>query len=232
MWAYVHTFPEGYRPQPKVTFSQGAVVTLTKNGSDKSEKITSITVESGTIDLLNVHAAGAGGQTLPAEAMMTVPPAGAIVASSIKVGNGAVPIQVLAPEVLLSNTHETARFGVEGVPLALKAGVQVRTKDVAERFAPSAFNPAHTRLIARSDKAKPMAVNMYSAWWSFVVCVLVTIGVSLVTKPKPDAELANLVMGLTPLPTQDLPWYRKPVFWAGVVAVVLVAINVIFWQTP
>jgi SSS family solute:Na+ symporter len=75
-----------------------------------------------------------------------------------------------------------------------------------------------------------MAVNMYSGWWSLVVCVLVTVGVSLFTRPKPDAELRNLVYGLTPRPDEGpCPWYEKPAFWAAVVAAVLVAVNVVFW---
>jgi len=75
-----------------------------------------------------------------------------------------------------------------------------------------------------------MAVNMYSAWWSLVVCLFVTVLVSLFTKPKPDAELKDLVYGLTPLPDEGpCPWYRRPVLWATVVGLVLVGINVIFW---
>jgi SSS family solute:Na+ symporter len=60
--------------------------------------------------------------------------------------------------------------------------------------------------------------------------VLVTVFVSLFTKPKPDSELTNLVMGLTPIP--DLgpcPWYENPKLWAAGIMGVLIAINVIFW---
>jgi SSS family solute:Na+ symporter len=58
----------------------------------------------------------------------------------------------------------------------------------------------------------------------------VTVAVSYVTKPKPDAELAGLVMGLTEIPSVgDLPFYEKPLFWAGVVAAVFVVLNIIFW---
>ena len=75
-----------------------------------------------------------------------------------------------------------------------------------------------------------MAVNMYSAIWTLLACLAVAIGVSLVTKPKPDAELKNLVMGLTPRPDEGpCPWYERPMLWATVVFVVLVAINVVFW---
>ena len=75
-----------------------------------------------------------------------------------------------------------------------------------------------------------MAVNMYSAFWSLIVCLSVTILVSLFTKPKPDAELKNLVMGLTVMPDEGpCPWYHNPKLWAAVVFVALVVINIIFW---
>ena len=99
-----------------------------------------------------------------------------------------------------------------------------------QTFNPAEFNPDHTRYIARSEKAKPMAVNMYSGFWTLVVCVAVLIGVSLFTEPKPEGELTNLVMGLTPLPDDGpCPWYYHPYLWASLVGVALVAINIIFW---
>ena len=71
---------------------------------------------------------------------------------------------------------------------------------------------------------------MYQALWSFLVCVTVTVVVSYATKPKTDAELVGLVRGLTEMPSVgNLPFYQKPVFWACVVAVVFVALNLIFW---
>jgi Na+/proline symporter len=219
MWAYVHTFPDGYRPQPKVTLSRGAVVTLEKQSNGKTEAITKITVQSGTVDLVNVPVAATGGLN----GAITLP-------ASIQEKSGEVKVQILAPEVVLSDSRQTTKFGVEGVAATLQAGVQVRAKTISEKFAPAAFNPAHARLIARSEKAKPMAVNMYSGWWSLVVCVVVTVLVSLFTKPKPDAELKNLVMGLTPLPDEGpCPWHKQPLLWAAVITVVLVAVNIIFW---
>ena len=71
---------------------------------------------------------------------------------------------------------------------------------------------------------------MYQALWSFLVCVVVTVTVSLATKPVPDSELTGLVYGLTKVPSVgDLPLYQKPLFWASVMAVVFVALNIIFW---
>jgi solute:Na+ symporter, SSS family len=145
-------------------------------------------------------------------------------------GSAGMPVQVLAPAVTLSGSGESDRFGVEGVPVVLERGVTLRSTIISETFAPAAFNPDHTRYVARSPKAKPMAVNMYSGWWSLVVCVLVTVGVSLFTRPKPESELRNLVYGLTPRPEEGpYRWYERPALWATVVAVVLVAINVVFW---
>jgi SSS family solute:Na+ symporter len=92
------------------------------------------------------------------------------------------------------------------------------------------IDPEVLHYVALSAKAKPMAQDMFQALWSFVICVVVTVLVSLVTKPKPDAELEGLVYGLTPIPSvAGLPLYQKPIFWAGVVTVVFVGLNVIFW---
>jgi SSS family solute:Na+ symporter len=91
-------------------------------------------------------------------------------------------------------------------------------------------DPAALRYVALSPNAKGLAQDMFQALWSFLVCVVVTVAVSYMTKPKPDAELAGLVMGLTDIPSVgDLPFYEKPLFWAGVVAVVFVVLNIIFW---
>ena len=50
--------------------------------------------------------------------------------------------------------------------------------------------------ISRSRRdAKDMAENMYRALWSWIICVVVTVVVSLVTTPKPEAELVGLVYG-------------------------------------
>jgi SSS family solute:Na+ symporter len=92
------------------------------------------------------------------------------------------------------------------------------------------MDPSALAIVALSPHAKDMAENMYRGLWSLIICVTVTVVVSMVTKPKPDAELANLVYGLTPLPSEGVyPWYQRPGFWAGVVAAVLIAINIIFW---
>ncbi|MGA8029877.1 MAG: hypothetical protein WB992_22260, partial [Bryobacteraceae bacterium] len=53
--------------------------------------------------------------------------------------------------------------------------------------------------VALSPDAKGLAQDMYQALWSFIVCVVVTVAVSLATKPLPDGQLTGLVYGLTRL---------------------------------
>jgi SSS family solute:Na+ symporter len=92
------------------------------------------------------------------------------------------------------------------------------------------IDPSALRYVALSTHARDMAENMYRALWSWVVCVVVTVGVSLVTKPKPDSELAGLVYGATEIPSdRQMPFYRRPIFWAAVVAVLFVTLNFLFW---
>jgi SSS family solute:Na+ symporter len=75
-----------------------------------------------------------------------------------------------------------------------------------------------------------MAENMYRALWSCLLCALVTVVVSLVTKPKPDSMLVGLVRSCTILPSeQHLRLTQRPIFWACIVFVVFVVLNIIFW---
>ena len=92
------------------------------------------------------------------------------------------------------------------------------------------FDPSALRYIAVSPHAKEMAENMYRALWSWIICVLVTVVVSAVTKPKPVHELKGLVYGATEIPSEGaVPLIQRPLFWATVVIVVFVALNIIFW---
>jgi len=92
------------------------------------------------------------------------------------------------------------------------------------------FNPAALKYVALSPDAKTMAEDMYRALWSWLVCVIVTVVVSVMTQARPEAELKGLVYGATTLPEErDDHWYQKPIVWAGVIAVVFVGLNIIFW---
>ncbi len=124
-----------------------------------------------------------------------------------------IAVRLLAPDVVLSGTNQPDKFGIEAVPVVLKPEVKIEPVEVRQTFNPAEFNPEHTKYIARSEKAKPMAVNMYSAFWTLLVCVAVLIGVSFFTEPKPDGELENLVMGLTKIPGRwPLPLVQAPLF--------------------
>jgi len=91
-------------------------------------------------------------------------------------------------------------------------------------------DPAALRYVALSPHARDMAENMYRALWSWLVCVLVTVVVSMVTTPKPESELKGLVYGVTEIPSESfVPVYQRPWFWAVVVSVLFVIANVAFW---
>jgi solute:Na+ symporter, SSS family len=92
------------------------------------------------------------------------------------------------------------------------------------------LDPSALSYVAFSPNAKDMAENMYRALWSWVICVVITVLVSLLTKPKPESELEGLVYGATAIPRETgLAFYQKPLFWATVVALVFFVLNLIFW---
>jgi solute:Na+ symporter, SSS family len=70
---------------------------------------------------------------------------------------------------------------------------------------------------------------------AFVVDVLVSVAVTLVTRPKPEKELVGLVYSLTPKrdfhdPDEPEPaWYQKPTTLAGIGLVAVIILNVLFW---
>ncbi|MDZ4802403.1 MAG: sodium:solute symporter family protein [Bryobacteraceae bacterium] len=92
------------------------------------------------------------------------------------------------------------------------------------------MSPSALAIVALSPNAKDMAENMYRALWSWIVCVVVTVVVSYMTKPLPEAKLAGLVYGCTEIPSEGhLPIWQRPIFWAILVALVFAVLNIIFW---
>jgi SSS family solute:Na+ symporter len=74
-----------------------------------------------------------------------------------------------------------------------------------------------------------MAQNFWIAIFAWTACFLVTIVVSLLTKPHPLEDLRGLVFGLTEIPREEgVPWYRRPGPLALLVAAILVLLNLIF----
>jgi SSS family solute:Na+ symporter len=70
---------------------------------------------------------------------------------------------------------------------------------------------------------------------AFVVDVLLSVVISLMTTPKPESELTGLVYSLTPKETRteavgqgDGGWYRKPTLLAAIALAMTIALNIIF----
>jgi solute:Na+ symporter, SSS family len=86
------------------------------------------------------------------------------------------------------------------------------------------------QVFALSPLAKPLAQDMYQSLWSCVTCAVITVLVTLVTKPRPDSELVGLVYSLTPLAREEhTSWLHRPVFWGGMSIAILVILQIIFW---
>ena len=74
-----------------------------------------------------------------------------------------------------------------------------------------------------------MAQNFWTAIFAFCTNLLVTIAISLVTKPRPEPELVGLVYSLTPKPVEGhLSWYQKPATLAVAVLAILIVLNLVF----
>jgi SSS family solute:Na+ symporter len=92
------------------------------------------------------------------------------------------------------------------------------------------MDPNALRYVALSPYARDMAENMYRALWSCLICALVTVIISLVTKPKPVTELVGLVYGASEIPSERyVSTLERPWFWALVVGFIFVTLNIIFW---
>lgn len=75
-----------------------------------------------------------------------------------------------------------------------------------------------------------MAQNFWTAIWAWSTCFIVTIVVSLLSKPRAEGELRGLVYSLTERPREHhLPWYVRPATLGGVVLAAAVVLNIIFW---
>ena len=92
------------------------------------------------------------------------------------------------------------------------------------------FNSKHLLYITFSENTKDIPANVWMAVWTFAVTLIVVVGVSLFTKPKPISELKDLCFGETQIPsTAHLPLLKKPLFWGCVLLAVCIVLNIIFW---
>ena len=75
-----------------------------------------------------------------------------------------------------------------------------------------------------------MAQNFWTAIWAFGANLVITVIVSLCTKPKPESELVGLVHSLTPKPEgAHLIWWKRPEALAVAVLLMAVALNIFFY---
>ena len=73
-----------------------------------------------------------------------------------------------------------------------------------------------------------MAQSFWIALMAFTSCFLVTLVVSLATKPRPEKELEGLVYGLTKIPEDRGSWYQRPAPLAAIIIVILLVLNIWF----
>ena len=77
-----------------------------------------------------------------------------------------------------------------------------------------------------------LAQTFYTAIAAFATCAVVTVLVSLATRPRPEADLRGLVYSLTPRAGSTdsaLRWYARPAVLAVIVLSATLVLNVIFW---
>ena len=85
-------------------------------------------------------------------------------------------------------------------------------------------------LSVRKQRMSDLAQAFWTAIVAFVVCVAVTICVSLCTEPAEDEQLCGLVYSLTPrLQVRDEIWYRRPEALAAAVLLGALALNLWFF---
>lgn len=76
-----------------------------------------------------------------------------------------------------------------------------------------------------------MAQNFWLASFAFIVCFVLTAGISLVTKrTKTDEELKGLVYSLTPkIKDDEQSWFMRPAVLGVILLAACVVLNIIFW---
>jgi solute:Na+ symporter, SSS family len=77
-----------------------------------------------------------------------------------------------------------------------------------------------------------LAQTFWTAITAFTTCAVVTILVSLLTRPRPVDELRGLVYSMTPRVGGDdylLPWYTRPKVLAVFVLTATLILNIVFW---
>ncbi|MEP7366080.1 MAG: sodium:solute symporter family protein [Acidobacteriota bacterium] len=75
-----------------------------------------------------------------------------------------------------------------------------------------------------------MAQNFWTAIYAWTACFLVTIAVSLATRPHREEDMRGLVWSLTERQSDaGLAWHQKPATLGLIILALVAALNVIFW---
>jgi solute:Na+ symporter, SSS family len=75
-----------------------------------------------------------------------------------------------------------------------------------------------------------MAQNFWTAIYAFTACLVLTVAISFVTKPRDEKSLVGLVYALTPRESsQQLAWYARPAFLGVAVLTAMILLNLLFW---
>ena len=81
-------------------------------------------------------------------------------------------------------------------------------------------------IIYRSE----LGQTFWTAIAAWVTCFVITIVVSLATRPRPEEELRGLVYSLTPKQDDGAQiWYERPATLAAIVLAIAVVLNIIFF---
>jgi len=82
------------------------------------------------------------------------------------------------------------------------------------------------------DLGSDQAAAFWGAIAAFVADAIVTVGVTLVTKPKPIEELQGLVYGMANVddyqPPSERVWYRRPMVLAFAILTMATALSLAF----
>jgi len=117
-------------------------------------------------------------------------------------------------------------FWARATPHGAFFGLIAGTLGAAVHYALTGVGAASTGLHAYPSD---MAQNFWGAIVAWTTCFVVTIVVSLFTRPRPLEDLKGLVYSMTPRITEPgVPWYRRPAALGVVVLVVAVLLNLYF----
>ena len=209
MWVYVHTFPDGYRPQPKVVLGAGARGPRRedRHWRERDDLQGDRREGNGPDDQRpdrRGRQAGGIGASMTIARQTTLPP---------RVGNrDRAPSSGCWPRTWSwPDTNQPDKFGVEGVPVVLMPGVKVEAADV---HADTSTRPSSTR---PHQVHRPLREGQADGG-QHVQRLLDAHGLRVgadrresVHRAQAGDGVQNLVMGLTPLPDDGpCPWYKHP----------------------